>query len=142
MFDGGSDGEVEYSALECSASGRIATPAPLSTPWYSPGDGRIPMYCPKCGDELQNVRGALTCLRGDMPLSPSLSAAFTEIFVHKSRTAPCHRNAHLISGAWYCPGCGIPLVEELGSTVCPRCNQSLDEFLFPLIELHPHTIRR
>ena len=37
---------------------------------------------------------------------------------------------------WYCPSCGTPTDGEMR---CPDCARSLRDFLYDLVELHPHT---
>jgi predicted amidophosphoribosyltransferase len=101
-------------------------------------DGDWEMFCPKCGETLEQIDGAWTCRRGGMPLSPRLSAGFTDVYVLKTSTAQPGRATFLWAGTWYCPGCGIQTEEQAGTVVCPRCRQSLNEFLYDLIELHPH----
>jgi rubrerythrin len=39
---------------------------------------------------------------------------------------------------WYCPACGVPTVNVDGSVRCPRCNGSLDGFVYELVEFNPH----
>jgi len=36
---------------------------------------------------------------------------------------------------YYCPGCGVRLLEGL---VCGRCGKNLRDLLRTLVELHPH----
>jgi rubredoxin len=95
------------------------------------------MYCPVCGDELAVVTGTLTCVRGDMPLSDDLSAGLTEAFALKVR--PTQRRLSFIPGGnWYCPVCGVGMIATDGSVTCPSCGGLLNDFVYPLIEFHPH----
>lgn len=88
---------------------------------------------------MEDINGVWTCRRGDMPLSPRLSAAFVDRYVLKSRAPAEHRRAAVRwGGVWYCPGCGVRLEERDGSVACHECGQSLNEFLYELIEVHPH----
>ncbi len=96
------------------------------------------MYCPRCGQELERVNGVWTCTRGNMPLSPHLSAELTDVYLRKIRNAEFRPTTFKWGGVWYCPGCGVPLQERDGLMMCPQCGQSLNEFLFDLLELHPH----
>ena len=48
------------------------------------------MFCPKCGETLEQIAGVWTCRRGDMSLSGQLSAALADVYVHKIRTAKPH----------------------------------------------------
>jgi hypothetical protein len=98
----------------------------------------LAMYCPKCGDVLEQINGVWTCRRGDMPLSNHLSAAFVDQYVLKIRANEHRPVAFRWGGVWYCPGCGIRLEERDGLVACHECGQSLNEFLHELIELHPH----
>ncbi len=98
------------------------------------------MYCPKCGDGLERrPTGELTCERGDMRLSKELERRLTECFVDRTRrpgAVPLHRR---VGGSWYCPGCGVAMVEtDPGLITCPRCGLALGELVHELIELHPH----
>jgi hypothetical protein len=96
------------------------------------------MYCPKCGDLLEQINGVWTCRRGDMPLSDHLSAALVDRYVLKIRASE-HRPAPFRwGGVWYCPGCGVQAQERDGLVACHECGESLNEFLYELIELHPH----
>jgi phage FluMu protein Com len=43
------------------------------------------------------------------------------------------------SGTWFCPACGVRMVTKEGVEVrCPRCERTLNEFVYALTELHPH----
>lgn len=96
------------------------------------------MFCPRCGEPLAEVNGALTCVRGDMSLSPKMRECFTECFVTKTRT-PADRVFELrVGGRWFCPGCGVQALEQDGRITCPRCSRSLNEFIGSLVELHRH----
>jgi hypothetical protein len=96
------------------------------------------MFCPKCGESLDQVDGVWACRRGEMPLSGHLSAEFTEIYVLKIRASEPHRATFQWGGTWYCPGCGVRFEEQAGMMTCDQCGQSLNEFLFELVEFHPH----
>jgi hypothetical protein len=96
------------------------------------------MYCPKCGDVLEQINGVWVCRRGDMPLSNRLSAAFEDQYVLKIRATEYRPAALRWGGVWYCPGCGVRLEERDGLVACHECGRSLNEFLHELIELHPH----
>jgi rubrerythrin len=96
------------------------------------------MFCPKCGDEFVKVDGYLTCVRGRMELSSRLESRFTECYVSKSDRPRESQLPFRVGGTWYCPGCGVPTVEEDGFVRCPQCRLSLNEFIAALVELHPH----
>ena len=96
------------------------------------------MFCPKCGEEMQQINGLWACGRGEMPINALVSKAFTDVYILKIRTAEQRPVAFQMGGPWYCPGCGVPAEMRDGSLTCNQCGQSLDEFLWHLIELHPH----
>lgn len=73
-----------------------------------------------------------------MPLSDQLSAALTNAFIRNTRIIQHRRLSFEVGGTWYCPGCGMRVIEDDGSITCAECGQSLNDFIFPLIELHPH----
>jgi rubrerythrin len=73
-----------------------------------------------------------------MPLSDELSAALMNAFNLKTRVGPHQRLPFESGRLWYCPGCGVRMIEADHSLTCPLCHQSLNEFVFLLIELHPH----
>ena len=106
------------------------------------------MYCPKCGDLLEETNGTFRCNRGEMEMSQHLAAHLYAYFISRSEQP---RGAPPISepvrkrsadGGWFCPCCGIAMDEEthwgLG---CSRCGLGLYQFLFELVEHHPHTGR-
>lgn len=46
---------------------------------------------------------------------------------------------HPIGGTWFCPGCGVSIPENSpGDLTCPECSRSVVEFVYALIERHPH----
>jgi hypothetical protein len=98
------------------------------------------MFCPMRGVEMTNVGGVLTCVPGDMPLSPRMQQSLIECFVDRTRMPRDSASSHQIGGAWFCPGCGVRAEENEGRLVCPSCSRSLNEFVYPLIELHPHRL--
>lgn len=95
------------------------------------------MYCPKCGDILEDIEGTLTCVRGDMPLAQNLQARLRACFEENSEEPKDARV--LVGGRWFCPACGIATKEEsAGAVRCTKCGRSIGEFMFALVELHPH----
>ncbi|MFI5298264.1 MAG: hypothetical protein ACHREM_09220 [Polyangiales bacterium] len=94
------------------------------------------MFCPKCGQPMEMVDGTYKCISGDMPLSKVLHDRLSEVFVARSRSA----RALTINfgGRWFCPGCGSPASTDATHVRCEKCGEYLDEFLYQLIELHPH----
>jgi hypothetical protein len=97
------------------------------------------MFCPKCGEELTDVDGDLTCVTGDMQLSPRMRDNLNECFVEKTRMPKDFVNIR-IGGTWFCPGCGVRMEAEGGRVVCSRCSRSINEFIFDLVERHPHRL--
>jgi hypothetical protein len=80
--------------------------------------------------------GLHRCVPGDMPLSRNLDEGLREVFLRRSR--PPARRSVISSGAWFCPGDGSKMTKTVDGMICPRCRISIDEFLYELIELHPH----
>ena len=97
------------------------------------------MYCPRCGNLLEIVNGELTCIRGNMGLSKNMEAKLTECYVTKNRIPIEAKSTIRWGGNWYCPGCGIKAIENTdGQVKCPTCSLCMNEFLYALIERHPH----
>lgn len=96
------------------------------------------MFCPKCNDELIRVNKELTCLKGNMGLSQNLECELTECFILKNRKPKEVKLSFLVGGEWFCPGCGISMEEKDGFIRCPKCSLSLNEFIYVLVEVHPH----
>jgi uncharacterized Zn finger protein (UPF0148 family) len=94
------------------------------------------MFCPWCGDALVESGNTLECRRGGMQLSAALRQQLDEVFVQRSRRGKALRVK--FQGAWHCPGCGAPTVVDDGHIRCVTCGELLDEFIYPLVELHPH----
>jgi hypothetical protein len=82
------------------------------------------------------VDGTLTCVAGEMQLSKALNDSLSEVFVARVREA--RPRAFNWGGHWFCPGCGVPATTEREHVRCDTCGAYLDEFLYQLIELHPH----
>ena len=76
-----------------------------------------------------------------MGLSQHLERRFTECFIQRVDTPREVEFSSVIGGKWFCPGCGVPTVEGGGFVRCPRCELSLNEFIYALVELHPHAQR-
>lgn len=96
------------------------------------------MFCPKCGSQMSDKSGAQVCVKGKMELSPLLSSQLAECFNEKSSypsDAPLNK---LMKGIWFCPGCGVKMNVSEGSVTCPKCNQSLNQFVRQLNELYVH----
>ena len=98
------------------------------------------MFCPKCGDELIERRGELTCVRGGMTMSQYLSKRLHECYVLELRAPREIPWTRAIGGDWFCPACGVHMPEEPPGVVrCPQCGRSLNEFIYELIERCAHT---
>lgn len=97
------------------------------------------MYCPKCGEVLKEVDRELTCTRGNMGLSQKMANDLNECFIIGSRQ-PSEREFNLRwGGTWFCPGCGVQMIEgDKGAVRCPQCHKNLCEFIYSLVERHPH----
>ena len=92
------------------------------------------MYCPHCGREMALLEGVFTCDEGGMTLSRRLQEVLTQRFpAHRLRPAEATVGRKLTR--WFCPGCGVPLGQEMR---CPKCEQSIEDLLYTLVELHPH----
>jgi uncharacterized Zn finger protein (UPF0148 family) len=96
------------------------------------------MYCPKCGNELTETPAGLVCKIGGMELSKDLERRLREVYITKSREPRGKTFIFGVGGKWFFPQCGIQTIEENGSVHCPNCKPSLNEFIFTLIEHHPH----
>ncbi len=96
------------------------------------------MFCPKCNDELVQLENELTCLKGKMGLSRNLEQGLTECFILKIRTPREKKFSFVVGGKWFCPGCGVSMFEKDGHIRCPQCDLCLNEFIFALVEMHPH----
>jgi NADH pyrophosphatase NudC (nudix superfamily) len=96
------------------------------------------MFCPKCGEELTEVNGELKCEPGEMGLSPKMRRDLGECFVERSRAPKEMTLGFRVGSTWFCPGCGVRMEVEEGRVACPLCSSSLNEFIYELIELHPH----
>ena len=100
------------------------------------------MYCPRCGDALaRRANGELTCERGDLPRSKHLERGLMECFVDQTRTPRSVPLPYAVGGSWHCPGCGVPMAEiQRGLVACPQCGLGLGEFIYELVEIHPHRL--
>lgn len=104
----------------------------------------MPLHCPKCGDVLAEKDGHFVCLGGRMEFAPELEQRLRECYVEQTRKprdfvfSYAGRPAR-IGGDWFCPGCGVAAKESTpGDLRCPTCSRSLVEFVYSLIERHPH----
>jgi len=102
------------------------------------------MFCPKCGEPMtltpSHASATFRCVGGDMQLSRKLHDALCEVFVARTRRAN-GQTGLASSGPWYCPGCGVPMSTAGASVQYPACAEHLEEFIYALIERHPHLTR-
>ena len=93
------------------------------------------MFCPKCAAELTRHNGELMCVAGEMVLSRSVERVLIDRYggnhVPSTDLTPSSKDLH----PWFCPGCGVVLNAKI---VCPRCQMSLKDLQFQLVEIHPH----
>ena len=122
-FRRGGRAEIPHRAPICDARRRTMDPQQR-------------LFCPKCGEPMTLVDGTFECLAGKMPLSRALHTALCEVFVDRSRDA--RAIAVNWGGDWFCPRCGGRAETADRHVRCLACGQYLDEFLYPLVELHPH----
>lgn len=96
------------------------------------------MFCPKCGDKLVRTGRELTCVKGKMGLSQNLEKRLTDCFILKIDKPKEFKFSFVVGGNWFCPDCGVKEIEKEGFICCPHCGLSLNEFIFQLVEIHPH----
>ena len=96
-------------------------------------EGARVMYCPKCGDEMKDVNGTLTCVAGKMPLTKIVQDYLVQHFpVQTPRPEGVSLGLELTR--WFCPACGV----HLRDLVCPRCGRSLRSMQHALVEHNYH----
>jgi len=96
------------------------------------------LHCPWCGNVLiPTEAGNLICGDGQMVLSVKLEKRLREVFEDQSR--PSKASPLDNSNPWHCAGCGVPLVSNAnGKEHCPKCGRTMGEFVYELLEFHPH----
>lgn len=84
----------------------------------------------------QDEDGNLGCVDGNMWLSKKLERDLREKFEESGRPS---KASPFDTTIWYCAGCGEKLNRgNDGVARCPRCNHTMGEFSYSLIEFHPH----
>jgi uncharacterized Zn finger protein (UPF0148 family) len=96
------------------------------------------LYCPMCGETLQDSDGHLTCVSGGMVLTEHMETLLGEAFGSPSGRTDSTPLNYRVGGTWFCPACGVSLAENDGILGCPRCGRSLNRFIYHLVERHPH----
>lgn len=82
------------------------------------------------------------CDSGDMPFSVSMDRGLRETFLSADQPDQTDLKPTNWGGEWFCPRCGVATVQEDGIVSCPKCDRSLNPFLYRLVELHPHTSQK
>jgi len=96
------------------------------------------MFCPYCGSSLRTVDSGEMMCEADAVFSRHIRDLLTEVYGHDSTPEPEAAPTTRWGGAYFCPGCGVATEDEDGYIRCPRCQRSLNRFLYELIELNPH----
>jgi predicted RNA-binding Zn-ribbon protein involved in translation (DUF1610 family) len=98
----------------------------------------LAMYCPKCGTELSETPDGLICLNGRMEITKALEKRLRECYILKVREPSEIKLYFSDNSQWFCPECGLSTQQEKGVIRCPGCKRSINEFIYSLIEHHPH----
>jgi rubrerythrin len=73
-----------------------------------------------------------------MGLSKKLKDALTDVYELGARP-PKPNRFDFTSGRWFCPKCAVHLEQAAsGKYECPTCNRTIGEFVYELVEFHPH----
>jgi hypothetical protein len=96
------------------------------------------MYCPKCGREMIKKDDHYYCDAGDMYLSKSVSQGLFDTFISRIMPPKDSQWRYGIGGEWYCPADAARMIEDNGYITCPACHLFINEFVYQLIERHPH----
>lgn len=140
---------LDYSALRAGVHFTVHEGAKIvgngTVLKWLPDHPEVSLYCPRCGEAMRrNADGEVCCERGQMGLSEDLEERFVSRYIERTnvsnRTTFTYGDRPLsVGGKWFCPGCGRPIVERSpGVLTCDDCGQSIVEFVYPLIERHPH----
>ena len=141
--------EVDYSALRSGSCFAVHEgPKVVGTgtvlEWL-PDHPQPALHCPRCGEGMRrSAHGELFCERGQMGLSEDLEERFVSRYIEQTTistrsTFTYGDRPQAVGGKWFCPGCGRLIVERSpGVLTCEDCGQSIVEFVYHLIERHPH----
>lgn len=91
------------------------------------------MYCPKCGHEMIDVEGKLTCIEGNMTLSTVCQNRLLELFPEQN-TRPYQVELGVEFMRRFCPSCGVPVKDYS----CTECGKSILPLRYMLVEYHLH----
>jgi hypothetical protein len=74
-----------------------------------------------------------------MGLSKNLEQRLIESYITEIKLPRSLPLGGPVGGKWFCPGCSLEIKESSpGKLQCEQCGKFLSEFIFALIELHPH----
>lgn len=92
------------------------------------------VHCPHCGERMIESANGLTCQPSGMVMSHRLRDGLTDVFVTRVRPGLRNLDDVRLGGSFYCPGCGTAMQDA----TCSSCGGVLDEFIWQIVELHPH----
>jgi tRNA(Ile2) C34 agmatinyltransferase TiaS len=99
---------------------------------------RLPMHCPKCGTLMETGGREYRCPKGNMGLAAGMERDLVEGFIEPGiQKVPIPARVR-IGGRWFCPRDGAAMAETGRFIACPACGRSLNEYVYRLIERHPH----
>lgn len=96
------------------------------------------MFCPKCNEKLIHTDLGSHCIKGDMYLSQVLTERLKQCFILKNEKPKDLHFSFEVGGSWFCPKDGVEMIENNGYIKCSKCNLTLNEFIYQLVEVHPH----
>ena len=96
------------------------------------------LFCPKCGKPLVETPDGLTCIEGDMVLTPQMERDLSTTFGSTEGVTDPTPLRFKVGGTWFCPACSQPMIEENGCVSCAQCGKSLNRYVYQLVERHPH----
>jgi rubrerythrin len=76
-----------------------------------------------------------------MELSTNLERRLKDVFEASSQGSKDNHPLNYASGNWFCPGCGLHLEKASdGAYRCPLCNRTIGQFVYEIVEFHPHGV--